>query len=765
MQGIALHQQGRLADADAAYHRLCVLQPRHAHALHCRGIVALQLNRPAAAVELISAALELLNTDPTFHANLARAQVQLGLAADALASLDRALGLDPRFVGALVDRGNVLLDLARRTEALDAFRRALALDPNEPSALNGAGNALLEEGRAAEAAEFFTRAINARPDEAAFVLNRALAHSSMHRPEDVLRDCRRSRELGHGTAQLYFLEGNSLLDLGRAAQAIEAFDRALAIDPALAGAHNNRGTALVGLGRHAPALASFEQCLELTSASADGSLLALQARLNRCAALKELGRRPEALAGFQELHALAPDLEFVRGLLLHEQLTQCDWHDYQASVRAIVDAIDRGRPADGPFTFLAVNGSASSQLRCAQLHAATAAPLHARPPDHRRRECARDRRRLRIAYLSSDLREHAVSYLMAGIFEAHDRSRFEIYGISTGIDDRSAMRQRIEASFDHWLDAAGLQDAAIGAWMVERSIDLLVDLNGHTSGGRRALLAQRCAPLQVNYLGYPGTAGAAFMDYLIADEIVIPPESRQHYSEQVVYLPGCFQANDDKRSAVATCSRAEAGLPADGFVFCSFNNSHKFNPVMFDIWCRLLRAVPGSVLWTALSGETARANLRREAEARGVDAARLLFAGQQPYARHLGRLRHADLFLDTLPFNAGATASDALWAGLPLITCLGDAFAARMAGSLLHALALPELITENLAGYEGLALELASNPARLAGLRARLDTNRRTSPLFDTKRQCRNLEAAYAGMWARHLRGEAPASFKVDDPG
>jgi methyltransferase (TIGR00027 family) len=671
----------------------------------------------------------------------------------------RAIALNPRFIGALIDRGNMLLDLARPAEALMTFEKVVELDPGETAGLNGAGNALLEDGRAAEAAGFFTRAVDLRPNEPVFLLNRALAHSCMNRPQDALHDCRRARELGHATAQLHFVEGNALLDLGRAREAIEAFDSALGLDPTLAKAYNNRGTALLGLGAHEAALASFERCLALSGGVGGGSQLMLQARLNRCSTLRELGRRIEALEGLEELAELAPDLDFVRGLRLHEQLAHCEWRDYHASIRVILEAIERGRAADGPFTFLAVSDSPAAQLRCAQLHAAQ---WSAPPPSHRRGAHPTHNEKFRIAYLSSDLREHATSYLMAGIFEAHDRSRFEIHGISTGLDDHSAMRQRITAGFDRFLDAARMQDAEIYAWIVERSIDVLVDLNGHTSGARRGLLTQRGAPVQVNYLGYPGTIGARYIDYLIADEVVIPRESRRYYIEQIVYLPDCFQPNDDRRIAVTGSTRERALLPPSGFVFCSFNNSYKFNPVMFDIWCRLLRAVPGSVLWTVLNSEAARANLRREARARGVEADRLVFAEQLPYAHHLGRLGLADLFLDTLPFNAGTTASDALWAGLPVLTCLGQAFAARMAGSLLRGVGLPELVTENLADYERLALQLASNPAHLAELRSRLEENR--GQLFDTKRHCRNLEAAYAEMSARYRRGEQPASFTVRDP-
>ncbi|MGO9993409.1 MAG: tetratricopeptide repeat protein [Steroidobacteraceae bacterium] len=752
-----LHRQGRLADAESTYLRVLVVAPGHAHAIHSLGIIALQTEQFPKALEFLSAASRIADQDPVIHANLARALAQTGRHRDALASLDRALDLNPRFVGAMVARGELLLDLARAAEALVCFELAVQLNPKHDSALNGAGNALLDLGRPAESLPFFTRAASLMPDAPIFLLNRALAYSSLGRPADALQDCQRSRDLGHATAQLYFVEGNALLDLGRHGEAVAAFERALAMEPTMGKALNNLGTAFAALGKHDIALQSFERCLALMTGLCQ-SQLEREARLNRCTSLKELGRRTEALAGLEDLVRLAPDLDFAPGLLLHERLAQCDWHDYDSSVAAIEAAIHRGKPADGPLSFLAVSGSPAAQLRCARLYISktvSAAPIAV--PGARRTRGSR----LRIGYLSSDFRDHAVAYLMAGVFELHDRSGFETYAFSIGADDGGDMRRRLRDGCDHFVDAAQMQDATLYARMAELGIDIAVDLNGHTSGARTQLMALRPAAVTVNYLGFPGTMGSEFIDYIIADEFVIPPESRQHFSERPVYLPDCFQANDDRRIIGAACSRVEAGLPASGFVFCAFNAAYKINPAMFEIWCRLLHAVPDSVLWLVKGSEAVGDNLVREARSRGIGAQRLVFAEHLPYARHLARLRHADLFLDTLPFNAGTTASDVLWAGVPVLTCAGEAFAARMAGSLLRAVGLPELLTHSLSAYEQLALDLAFEPARLTSLRARLDANRGTAPLFDTRRHCRHLEAAYREMWARYQRGDEPSAIWV----
>jgi predicted O-linked N-acetylglucosamine transferase (SPINDLY family) len=340
--------------------------------------------------------------------------------------------------------------------------------------------------------------------------------------------------------------------------------------------------------------------------------------------------------------------------------------------------------------------------------------------------------------------------LLVGVFEAHDRTRFETIAISLRPSDESAMRRRVVAAFDRFIDATRMRDVEVSALMRELEVDIAVDLTGYTGDNRTDIFAQRPAPVQVNYLGFPGGMGAEYIDYILADAFVIPDAARPHYAEQVVHLPHCFQANDDQREiAEFTPSRAEAGLPETGFVFCAFNNVYKLNPPMFDIWMRLLRAVPDSVLWLAADAPNVRKNLAAEAMRRGVEPERLVFSPRIAYPEHLARMRLADLFLDTLPFNAGTTASDALWAGLPVLTCAGEAFAARMAGSLLNAVGLPELITHDLAEYEALALELATSPARLAEIKTRLAANRLSAPLFDTKLFCRNLESAYQQMWEK----------------
>jgi len=381
----------------------------------------------------------------------------------------------------------------------------------------------------------------------------------------------------------------------------------------------------------------------------------------------------------------------------------------------------------------------------------------------RRRPLASRDGRIRVAYVSADFHSHATAWLMAGVFEAHDRDRFDIYAFSLGRNDRSETRMRLEQAFDVFIDAGDKTDQEIAGLLRDLDVDIAVDLKGLTKGARPGIFALRPAPIQVNYLGYPGTMGVDYIDYLVADRVIIPETERRWYAENIVYLPDTYQCNDTARSLPARlASRRDVGLPEQGFVFCSFNGSFKITPRVFDVWMRLLQKTEGSVLWLRESNGSSMRNLRREAEKRGVAGDRLVFAPVWPHAEHLARHRSADLFLDTLPYGAHTGASDALWAGLPVLTCLGESFAGRVAASLLHAVGLPDMVTHSLEEYEARALQLAHDPALLDEVTERLARNRETHALFDTARFTRHLESAYGQMVERHRAGERPQPFAVD---
>jgi predicted O-linked N-acetylglucosamine transferase (SPINDLY family) len=429
------------------------------------------------------------------------------------------------------------------------------------------------------------------------------------------------------------------------------------------------------------------------------------------------------------------------------------------------DALGTSASRLAPFELLALSSTSEEQLECAR-HVTAAVAVRA--PLMLPRAKPRQAEKIRLGYLSHDFRENALAILIPGLIEEHDRQRFEVVGYSYGPDDHSARRARLEGAFDRFVDIRDMQDREAAELIHADALDILIDLNGYTGDSRAEILACRPAPIQVNYLGFTATMGADFIDYIIADRFVVPEDQQPFFSEKLVHLPDCYQCNDEKREiAERTPSRAECGLPETGFVFCCFSNSYKITPTFFDIWMRLLHAVPGSVLWlldpwTPTAGALAKANLVREAAARGVMPERLVLAPRLLfYPDHLARHRVADLFLDTLPFNAHTTASDALWAGLPLLTCIGNTFAGRVAGSMLHAVGLGELVTTSLEEYEALALRLAGDVGLLAQFRDRLARNRLTSPLFDIKRFARNIEAAYCRMWETWQAGRPPAALSV----
>jgi protein O-GlcNAc transferase len=547
--------------------------------------------------------------------------------------------------------------------------------------------------------------------------------------------------------------GCALQQLQRPAEALAAFDRALALKPDYADAIVNRGLALMALARPAEALAAFDLALKLEPRDT-------QALGNRGTVLFELQRYEDAAANYETLIALDPEFPYVLGSLAMARAYCCDWrHRAEADARLHKD-IRAGKRVLSPHAATLISADPEDQLLSARVWVADRVPPQ--PPLWRGERYRHQK--IRVAYVSADFHAHATAYLAAGLFEAHGKDRFEIVAVSFGPDDGSAMRARLIRAFDRFIDARAMSDMDAARQLRGMEIDIAVDLKGFTQGSRAGVFALRPAPVQVNYLGHPGTMGAPYIDYIVADRTIIPEDRHRYYSEKIVRLPGSYQCNDNRRAIAARPqSRAEAGLPEDGFVFASFNNLYKITPEVFGVWMRLLAEVEGSVLWLLHDNPAAVANLRREAMARGADPARLVFAPRLPQEAHLARQRLANLFLDTLPCNAHTTASDALWAGLPVLACEGATFAGRVAASLNRAAGLSELVTASLGEYEALALRLAREPGYLVAITAKLATNRGGCALFDTARTTRHLEAAYTAMWERACRGEPPADFAVPD--
>ena len=564
---------------------------------------------------------------------------------------------------------------------------------------------------------------------------------------DIIRADPRNYE---ALRRLGFLHGQC----GQWEEAQYFMGKAIELNPSSADAYFLRGTALQRLMRHEEAVFCFDRAIGLNPNFAE-------ARLNRASALFRLRRYEDAAAEYDCLIEIDPDYPFARGNRLFCQMQRCDWYSLDRDCATILTELRAGKRVVAPFDSKTLSFSAQDELNCAQIwtadqYAAPVAPLYLGE--------RYGHEKIRVAYLSADFHESPVMSLLAGVFEAHDSMRFETIGVSLGAGDRSPMRSRLERNFTQFIDAKSLSDFEIASRLKLMEVDIAVDLMGFTEGCRPGIFKLRPGPVQVNYLGFPGTLGTDFHDYIIADRTIIPEEDQRYYAENVVYLPSVMPRDTARGSGIVP-RRDEAGLPEQGFVFASFNNTYKINPLMFDIWMRLLSAVPDSVLWMPQFNSTARGNLVREAASRGIEAARLLFA---PFLAapedHFARLSLADLFLDTLPYNAHSTASDALWAGVPVLTCLGETLAGRVAASLLHAVGLPELVGKSLDEYEAMALTLARNPDRLLALRAKLKNNRQTRHLFDMSRFTRNLETAFATMCKRQRLGEEPATFAVEPP-
>ena len=529
---------------------------------------------------------------------------------------------------------------------------------------------------------------------------------------------------------------------------------AIKINPRSADALFLRSFALQRLERYPEALECLQRCLVLKPDFAE-------ARLNRAAALFRMRRYRDAAEEYQRLLELRLDYPFALGNLLFSRLHCCDWRDFDRLQSEVTAGLAQGRQVIAPFDGKALWLAPADELRCAEIWMTDQCPPA--EPLWRGEVYAHDR--IRVAYLSADFRTHAAATLSAALFEQHDRRRFEVIGGSFGPDDRSPMRARLAQAFDNFIDVREKSDLEIAGLLRSMEIDIAIDMMGFTEGSRPGIFARRSAPVQVNFLGFPGTMGAPYIDYVIGDAVVIPDRAHGSYREKVVTLPHSFMPGDSAREiSTRVFSRAEQGLPENGFVFSCFNASYKINPRIFDIWLRLLAQVPASVLWLGQANAEAQRHLRAEAKQCGIAEDRIVFARYvDSPADHLARLRLADLFLDTLPYNAHATANDALWAGVPVLTCAGEDFAGRVAASLSHTVGLPELVMDSLQDYERTALELARDPDRLASIRQRLARNRTTQPLFDTARYVRDLESAYLTMWERVQRRLAPESFAVAD--
>lgn len=750
--GNALKDLKRFDSALTSYEQALKLNPEYAEAYSNRGLTLRELKRFEEALASFERALEIKPDYAEAHNNRGVTLHELKRFEDSLACYEYALKIKPDYAEAYYNRGLALHELERFKEALDSYERALTVKPNYPEAYNNRGLALHELKCFEDALTCYECALKINPDYAEAYNNRGLALHALKRFAEALDSYGRALNVKPDYAEVYNNRGLVLHELKRFAEALDSYEHALQVKPDYAEAYNSRGVAMQEQKRFEEALDSYERALKVKPDYAE-------AYYNRGLTLHELKRFEAALDSYERALKIAPDHDCLYGTWLHTKIQLCDWSNLDSRITDLATNIRQANRATPPFSVLALIDSLSLQRQAAETWVRERHPPSEVAPPRRTRS---RQRRIRVGYYSADYHSHATSYLMAELFERHDRERFELLAFSYGPDNPDDMRKRLVAAFDQFMDVRLKSDIEVARLSTELGIDVAVDLKGFTQDARTGIFSCRAAPIQVSYLGYPGTMGAPYIDYIVADQILIPQESRQQYSERIVYLPHSYQVNDRRRRiADREFARHELGLPSTGFVFCCFNNNYKIMPHTFDGWMRILRQVEGSVLWLLEVNETAVDNLRREAQARDVNAERLIFAKPMPLPEHLARHRAADLFIDTLPYNAHTTASDALWAGLPVLTRMGESFAARVGASLLNAVGMPELATATQEQYEATAIELATNPGRLTALKDRLRKNRLSVPLFNTEQFSRHLENAYMQMYERYQAGLGPEHIYV----
>jgi protein O-GlcNAc transferase len=788
-QARALYGLGQAAQATAIFEEILGANPNHFEAIIFAAEVAAGEGKRDLAIGRYDRAISLDPAHPAAYykrGNLLKDIDQLELALD---SYDRAIELDARHSNAFCNRGVVLQRLGRLEPALASYEQAVQLNPNDALAYYNRGSVLRELKRPEEAIASLDHAIRLQPNYAEAHCNRGILNQEMKRGDVASTDFDRAIQINPDFSEAFLNRGNLLREEKDPTAALASYERAIQIDAFYVEAYCNRGIVLTEMRCWDAASTSINRAIELRpnypeAYNARGRLLFAQdqkeaalldynraielnpvyaeAMCNRGSTLVGLKNFVDAIASYDLAINLQPDMHFLLGIRRHARMYVCDWRDLALDVSLLAQGISAGAAVSHPFPMLALLEAPGLHQRAAQiwiLEHHTVDVFLATPP---LRSAVGGK--IRIGYFSADFRDHPVGILAVELFESHDRNRYEVFAFSFGLNTGGRTRNRLEAAVDRFIDVREMTDKEIAVLSRSLGIDIAIDLGGHTDDCRTQVFALRAAPVQVNYLGYPGTLGADYIDYLIGDSTVVPEELRKHYSEKIVHLPNSFMPHDSSRRVSSNSFlRREFGLPQEGFVFCCFNNNYKITPTTFASWMRIMRRVADSVLWLSASNPLAAANLRQEALRHGVASERLVFAGYMASSEeHLARLRLADLFLDTRPYNAHATALDALWAGLPVLTCLGEGFAGRVAASLLRAIKLPELVTATSQEYEDLAVELAGDPGLMADIRRRLAENRDTTPLFDTALLCRHIEGGYFQMHQRHVAGLLPDHLFVE---
>ena len=775
-QAIQAFQGGNFDSADLILKRVLQVDSKNLQALHVLGLIKASQANYKEAAEYLARAARLHPNDASIQYNLAKALTDSGNDKEALIHHKKAVSLDPNNPEAWLNYGKTLFDINQHEEALKVFDQALNLNLSFYSAILNKGLTLHELRRYDEAIAHYDKALGLNPGNAEVWFIKGVTLCELKRYEEAIENYDKALSLDPLYAEGWSNKGLTLYELRRYDEAIAHYDKALSLSK-FAGALSNKGITLNELKRYEEAIENYDKALSLDPLYAEGWS-------NKGLTLHELRRYDEAIDHYDKALSLNPtyvkgwvnkaeslnclkkhsdsakcylkalELEghnsnsYLLGKAHHQKMLECDWSNYEKSINEIFYLVNEGRKGTEPFGFQGIASSEELLRKSAEIYSNDNFP----PLGNLSKFSQYKHHKIRIGYLCGEFRNQATSILMTRTWELHDKSKFEIFAFDNGWDDESEYRQRIIGAFSNIFDVSRLSDLDAAKLIQHNEIDVLVNLNGFFGRHRQGVFSYKPAPIQVNYLGFPGTIGVEYIDYIIADPVVIPEGSQKYYVEKVVYLPNSYQANDDQRKISDTqFSRVQLGLPEDAFVFACFNNNYKITPSIFDSWSRILKNVQGSVLWLLEDNPGAKENLIKEAFARGIDASRLVFAERLPIEKHLARHDSADLFLDTLPYNAHTTCSDAIWAGLPVLTMKGHTFPGRVSSSLISAMGVSELITHTQEEYEALAIALANSPEKLAKIKLKLASNRVTAPLFNTPLFAKNLEAAYIKMHERYL--------------
>ncbi len=736
-KALQLHEEGKIKDAIRLYSEILQSQNNDPQLLFMLGTAYVQIGKIELGIENLKKSI-LIKPDNAFsHSNLGNALKELKRYDEALDSYDKAIKINSNYADIHNNKGSVLKNLKRFNEAIECYDNAIKIKSDHAYSHNNKGNALKELKRYDEALDSYDKAIKINSNYADAYNNKGNTLKELNRYDEALASYDKAIQIKSNHVEAYNNRGIVLQNLNQYKAALASYDKALKLNPNYTFAYNNRGNVLKYINRYDEAIASYNKAIEINPHFEDPYN-------NKGNALKDLKRFDEALANYENVVKLKSDFKYILGKVLHTRMILCSWNDFDSLTEKIVKALNKKLKVIDPFFFLGLSDNPAFSKLTSEIFVEDKIPKHSEIEPLAKYN---NHKKPRIGYFSADFYDHAVLHLMMDVFKNHNKSLFDFYGFSFGPDKNDKWRNEVKNYFIKFEDVSKISDKEVADLCRKLEIDIAIDLTAFTSNSRSGIFSYRAAPIQINYLGYPGTMGAEYIDYIIADEVIIPKENFDYYSEKVLYLPNCYQANmSQKDISPKEFKRGDFDLPDNAFVYCSFNNNYKITPHIFDVWMNILKKVPNSVLWIFKSNETASKNLKKETEARGVDPNRIIFASYLPNEEHLKRISLADLFLDTFPYNAHVTASDAIRMGIPILTLTGNSFASRVGASILSCIGLKELITNNKKEYQELGIELAIKPDKLAKIKNRIRDSVSKSPLFDSHSFTENLENIYLNL-------------------